>query len=108
MFHLIDAAILAMTVSVAAAETDRVPNFNVEPHCRAVASLAAPIGDAEACIRQEQQARVQLIKQWDEFGRAEKDYCLPLSTLAGEPTYSELLSCLEVERDARRLRFPLF
>jgi hypothetical protein len=98
----IDPRILAVIVWVAAA--DAVPAFNIEPHCRAVAAKAEPVGDPAACIRLEQEARAQLVKQWSQFARADKDHCLPLATLAGEPTYTALLTCLELERDARLLR----
>lgn len=104
MFPLLHAKIFAMVVSVAAAEADRVPAFNVEPHCRAVAATAVPGGDPSACLQLEQGAREQLVKEWDQFTRADKDHCVPLSTLAGEPTYTGLLTCLEVDRDARLLR----
>jgi hypothetical protein len=102
MFPLIE--IVAVMVSVAAAEADRLPTFNVEPHCHAVAAKAVPAGGPAACIRLEQKAREQLVKEWAEFIRTEKDHCLPLSAMAGEPTYTELLTCLEVARDARLLR----
>jgi hypothetical protein len=102
MFLPLDPRLLTVIVSVAAA--DPVPAFNVEPHCRAVAANATPVGDPAACVKLEQEARVQLVKQWDQFTGADKDHCLPLSMLTGEPTYTELLTCLELERDARLLR----
>jgi hypothetical protein len=102
MFLPFDPQMLTVIALMAAA--DPVPAFNVEPHCRAVAAKAVPVGDPAACMKLEQEARVQLVNQWDQFTAADKDHCLPLSTMAGEPTYSELLTCLEVERDARLLR----
>jgi hypothetical protein len=48
----------AIVILVAA---DRVPAFNVEPFCRAVAIRAAPIGDKDICLWQEQEAREQLV-----------------------------------------------
>jgi hypothetical protein len=105
MFHCIDAKIATLILSVAAAaEGDSVPTFNVEPHCRAVAAEATPVGDSAVCMQDEQKARAQLVQEWTQFTRADKDHCLPLALMAPEPTYSGLLTCLEVERDARRLR----
>jgi hypothetical protein len=95
------AVMLAGSVLLAA---DSVPNFSVEPFCRAVASRAAPVGDAGICIRKEMEAKDQLAKEWTQFAAADKSHYLQLSTIGGDPTYTELLTCLELERDARRLR----
>ena len=57
MFPPIDMTVLSAFVLVAA---DRIPTFNVEPFCRAVASRAVPVGDASICVRKEMEARNQL------------------------------------------------
>jgi hypothetical protein len=100
MFPLLDAALLATIILVA----DRVPTFDVASHCRRVASQATPVGDPLACLREEQEARAQLVAQWTQFPAADRSYCGELTTLGGEPTFTELLTCLELRRDARRLR----
>jgi hypothetical protein len=101
MFLRFDAVLLAGSLWLAA---DGVPTFNVEPFCRAVASRAAPVGDADVCLRQEREARDQLVKQWAQFPAADRAYCQQLHTIGGDPTYTELLTCLELQRDARNLR----
>jgi len=101
-----DTALLAAAVSLAAAMSlaaDRVPVFDVEAHCRDVAMRAAPVGEAEICLRKERTARDQLARQWARFAAADKAHCLELARMA-EPTYTELLTCLELARDARNLR----
>jgi hypothetical protein len=40
----------------------------------------------------------------EQFTSADKSHCLRLATLGGEPSYADLLTCLELERDARNLR----
>jgi hypothetical protein len=100
MFRLLDAALLATTILVA----DGIPAFNVEPYCRRIASEAKPIGDPGACLHQEEEARSQLAAQWTQFPAADKSYCRQLTTLGGEPTFTELLTCLELRREAGRLR----
>jgi hypothetical protein len=92
MFIRVNAVMVAGWVLLAA---DPLPNFSVEPFCRAVARRAAPVGDLDNCMRKEMEAKDQLAKEW---------YCLQLSTIGGDPTYTELLTCLELQRDARRLR----
>jgi hypothetical protein len=74
------------------------------PFCRAVASRAAPAGDKDICFVEEREARDQLVQQWSRFDPADRIYCERLATTGGDPTYTELLTCLELQRDARNLR----
>ena len=101
MFPSFDVTVLSAFILVA---TDWIPTFNVEPFCRAVASRAVPVGDASICMRKEMEARDQLARQWTQFAPADKSHCTQLSTIGGDPTYTELLTCLELQRDARNLR----
>ena len=101
MFARFEAALLAGLTWLVA---DSVPTFNVEPFCRAVASRAAPAGDRDICLAEEREARDQLVQQWSRFDPADRIYCERLATTGGDPTYTELLTCLELQRDARNLR----
>jgi hypothetical protein len=101
MFARFEAALLAGLAWLVA---DSVPTFNVEPFCRAVASRAAPVGDKDICLEKEREARDQLVRHWSEFLPADKAYCQRLATTGGDPTYTELLACLELRREARMLR----
>ena len=89
MIQPINTLLLAASMVLAA---DGVPTFNVEPHCRKVAQLAKPVGDVDACLRLEQEAREQLVKQWAQFLPAEQSHCLRLATLGDDPTYTGLLT----------------
>jgi hypothetical protein len=101
MVPWIETAIIASAISLS---VDRVPAINVEPYCHDIATRAAPVGDVDSCKRVEQAARDQLVKEWGEFARPDKSHCLQLSSLEIQPTYTELLTCLELARDARKLR----
>jgi hypothetical protein len=101
MFPPMSTAILVATVLVAG---HQVPNWNVEPSCRLEASKAIPVGDLQVRMDDERTARDQLAKEWEQFASADKAHCLRLSTLGGEPSYTELLTCLELQRDAKALR----
>jgi hypothetical protein len=101
MFSPMSGTILAATVFVAAGQ---VPNWNVEPSCRFYVNRAVPVGDMEICMNNERAARDQLVKEWEQFVPADKSHCLRLATLGGEPSYTDLLTCLELQRDARALR----
>ena len=96
-----NAAFLATFFVLAA---DNVPTFNVEPHCQTIAKRTGASQDLEVCLQQEQEAKDQLRRQWAQFTPAEKSHCVQLSTLGGDPIYTELLTRLELERDARELR----
>jgi hypothetical protein len=101
MFVPLEVTVLASFLLVAA---DRVPRFNVESHCRFIASKVGATDDMQICLQKEREARQELMRQWTQLASADKSHCLRLSTAGGDPTYTELLTCLEVHRDARRLR----
>jgi hypothetical protein len=98
------AATLALSPAAAAAPS-RVPTFNVAPLCRGVAEKAAPIGDYfRICMEREERARAELVRQWMQFDRRDRSHCVQLSRLGGPPSYVDLLTCLELARDARNLK----
>ncbi len=83
---------------------DRVPTLDVQPSCRAAVSTAVSVGrDMNSCLGDERTAREQLVKEWSQFSAAERSECSQLSVLGGPASYVELLSCLEVSRDAREI-----
>jgi hypothetical protein len=97
----VNAPLLAVLLVLAA---DNIPAFNIEPHCRALAEKTGFAQDRDVCLQQEQAARQQLGAEWTQFTPAGKSHCLRLSTLGNDPTYTEFLTCLELDRDARQLR----
>jgi hypothetical protein len=101
MFLPLEPALLALAIVLVA---DQVPTFDVQSFCRRVAAMAEPLGDAGLCLRKEFETRDQLVKQWAQFPAADRAYCRQLTTIGGDPTYTELLTCLELQRDARNLR----
>ena len=89
-----------LTIAVA----DPVPTFNVEPSCRQAASGDIGIKqDLSVCLDDEKGAHEQLVKEWGQFAPTDRGLCARLSGTGGAPTYTELLVCLEMARDARKL-----
>jgi hypothetical protein len=89
-----------LTIAVA----DPIPTLNVEPSCRAAASGDLGIKqDMSICLDDEKGAREQLAKEWSGFASEDRSLCTRLSSTGGAPTYTELLVCLEMARDARKL-----
>lgn len=83
---------------------DQAPVLNIEPGCRAAAAAAVTRGrDLNACMRDEDDARARLQEQWGTFNAAQRDHCVRLSTLGGSPSYVELLTCLDLAKQAAAL-----
>jgi hypothetical protein len=95
LFALAFASQLVVTVAEA------VPAFDTAPSCRAAAQVA-PEG-FNACMKDEQDARTQLASQWQTFIASDRATCTQNETTGGSPSYVELLTCLQMARDARAL-----
>jgi hypothetical protein len=100
------ASVLGSQVTLAAAEGP--PNLNAEPSCRAAADSAAMgslgggnVRDLASCMRDENEARDQLGKEWTQFSPSEQQRCASETRMGGSPSYVELLVCLEMIRDAK-------
>jgi hypothetical protein len=101
VFFRCESAVFAAAMVLVA---DGVPTFNVESFCRRVAAMSQPFGDVDLCVRRELEAREQLVKQWTQFPAADRAFCRELTPTGADPIYTELLTCLEMRRDARNLR----
>jgi hypothetical protein len=87
------------------AVVDKVPDLNFQPICResGPANLAGK-DDIQTCLKDEGAARDALAKQWSQFESADRTRCIRLSTTNGSASYVEVLTCLEMGRDAKKLR----
>jgi hypothetical protein len=101
-------ALLTLPLDVSA---DDVPVLDVQPICHGIASQAAnpterggPDLAFADCIKSERTMQGELAKVWSTFGPAEKGHCVRLATLGGEPSYTELITCLEMARDVNKMR----
>jgi hypothetical protein len=98
---------LAVMSQTAWAAAEGVPKLNVEPSCRAAADAAAMgalpganMRDLDSCMRDEDEARDTLAKEWAQFSGQDKRRCVSETQTGGTPSYVELLVCLEMIRDA--------
>jgi hypothetical protein len=48
----------------------------------------------------ERAAQVQLTNNWSQYSRAHKTQCVGMTTRGGPSSYVELISCLNIMRDA--------
>ena len=79
-----------------------VPTINVGPSCSAGAALGLD-QSVESCFATETNARDQLARDWDHFPPADRSSCVKVATTGGGGSYTAVLSCLEMKRDARNL-----
>ena len=106
-------------ISLAVA-ADRIPTLNVEPLCGGLAAqggatfhdpeLARALRDPEKvltkkdCLDGENGVRTELMKAWASFDVSDRAHCVSESEMGGESSYTELITCLEMARDVRKLR----
>jgi hypothetical protein len=96
--------VILMGTQLAIAVQNTVPNLDVGPSCRAAADGSLGLNlSLDNCLKAEQDARAQVVKEWSEFTAGDRTTCVGLSTLGAQATYTELLTCLELMRDARKL-----
>jgi hypothetical protein len=109
---VIDPLTLVLAGHLAIAVADKVPAFNLEPSCRGAAQVAVPKPDGhmpsaaeirDGCFAKEQDAREQLARQWSNFDRDHRASCVRSTSAGGIPSYIELLTCLEIADQARKL-----
>ena len=79
-----------------------VPTLDVLPSCRDQAEQNRKM--LNTCLDDEQRAHDQLVRQWSQFAHQDKTNCTGMaSNIAGLQSYVELLTCLQMGRDATAL-----
>src|SRR5262244_2649016 len=99
---------------VAALETQgrkEVPSIDIQKTCQSAAgAMVSLMGgttteqDVNACLDSEQKARDQIVKDRATYSAADKKQCMRTDTYL--PSYVEWLTCLEMERDVRKMERP--
>ena len=80
---------------------DSVPTLDVTASCRAAAAAAKTTDRMQSCLNSEQKAHDQLVKDWSGFSSVDRANCVK-ALMVFEPTYTELLTCLEMARDVKK------
>lgn len=98
---LLPITLIASHVGVAA---DAVPEFDVDQSCRRAAEISASLGRTRgACRRDEGDARGKLEQEWTQYSAAQRTDCVRVSSRGTSPRYVELLTCLEMAKQASEL-----
>jgi hypothetical protein len=90
--------------SACAASAEPLPRIDVQKMCRAseAVSFADNTATFDVCMSDEQAAHERLVQDWAKFPARDKARCvLPTEYL---PNYTEWLTCLEMERELRKIR----
>jgi hypothetical protein len=102
MRALLAIIILAASQIVMAAES--APNFDIKRTCRPAAAAILPGRDSPGCQRDEQDARSKLNNGWSQYSGEDRSRCAGFVQVGGAPSYVELLTCLEMAKQAKELR----
>ena len=103
------ATVLAVVcLSGLSARSDDIPTLDVNPVCRGIAmqgELEAGLQQTsfQQCVQSEQAVREEVKKEWSTFSTADKTHCVALAKTGGESSYTELITCMEMARDVRKL-----
>jgi hypothetical protein len=111
-FAVVSAA-LAIVFGIMPAYSDDVPRLNIDPVCHGIAQQAAGPGEKGGpdlafgqCVKNEEAMRQKLIGEWSTFVPSERSNCVGEETSASLPSYTDLVTCLEMARAARQLNAP--
>jgi hypothetical protein len=94
---------LALGATLLFPVADQVPSLNVEPACRAAAKMGDSLSldtTLRQCLADEKSAHDQLEKEWTQFAPALRQRCVATTETGGDPSYVEVLVCLQMGRDA--------
>jgi hypothetical protein len=90
---------------IRAAVADGVPSWDLTKSCRAAGSIAfgqTPTERVTSCLASEQRTREEITKKWSTFPAADRIGCV--KSLSFSPTYTELLTCLEMRLQLKNSR----
>jgi hypothetical protein len=98
-------AALLLELDVAVAVADGPPKLDVTMTCEAAAQYSISAGrDKEACLGDESTAQTTLTQNWSKYNAEDRNQCVGTVKTGGPPSYVELLSCIEILRDAKQIR----
>jgi hypothetical protein len=78
--------------------SDTAPKFDIVRECRIEGGRSV---DVARCSRDQAAALRQLQETWAQYAAADRKTCTTAATIGDFASYVELLSCLEMARDAK-------
>jgi hypothetical protein len=107
-WYMVTVVLAAFSISILPARSDQYPALNVAPLCHALtdqSTLQLGFRDVslDDCMKAEQVDRGTMINEWSTFSADDKRHCIAEVTMGGESSYTDLVTCLEMARDVRKL-----
>jgi hypothetical protein len=98
----VTSVLLGLQVAIAVA--DGPPKLDLAPTCDAAARFSIMAGrDKEACLEDEHTAESTLAQNWSKYNAVDKTQCIGNVKTGRPASCVELLSCLEIMRDAKEV-----
>jgi hypothetical protein len=95
---------IILTVSHVLLAANTVPKFDIKRTCRPAAAVGLPGRTAAACQHDENDARTKLEHEWTRYNAAQRrSQCEHFPGLDRAPSHVELLTCLEIAKQAAEL-----
>ena len=87
---------------------DVVPKYDIARTCRLDSTKAFDLSTGldettKRCVADEQQAMAQLQTMWSQARESDKTVCTQETKIGGTPSYVDVLTCLQMAKDAREL-----
>src|ERR1700746_2869009 len=106
--NFVATGLAAVCLSGLPARSDDIPTLDVNPVCRGIAmqgelEVGLQQTSFQQCVQSEQAVREDVKKEWSTFSTADKSHCVALAKTGGESSYTELITCMEMARDVRKL-----
>jgi hypothetical protein len=104
---LVPISMIALSAQLVVRVADVVPKFDIARGCRLDSAQAfdpsAGMNETiKRCVADEQGAMEQLQKQWPQFHETDKTQCIEETKIGGTASYVDLLTCLQLAKDARQ------
>ena len=103
---LVAAAVGFAGVSAVSAQA-QVPTVNIDKTCRVASTAMVNLSgtstdDVDICLKAENTAREQIIKDWSAFPASDRTFCVQPRVYL--PSYVEWLTCFELNKVVHQLR----
>ena len=105
---LIPISMIALGTQLVITVADSIPKYDVARQCRLDNTQAFDLSTGlnetvKRCVADEQGAMAQLQTQWSQFRATDKTQCIGEADIGDTPSYVDLLTCLQLAKDARQL-----
>jgi hypothetical protein len=108
MNMLVQFSMIALGAQLVVMVADDVPRFDIARGCRVDSTQAFDLNTGQnetvkKCVSDEHGAMAVLSGQWSQFRETDRRQCMREADISRAPSYADLLTCLQLAKDARQL-----